>query len=129
MLVFLSALLTTCLGFAQNVTLDNQTPYPAASKSKVAIQWASSAKDVQENNEASIRRAVLKQETLLPLTQSGKTTLTVPNKAAYFRVIVWSKGGADPDFLTNWVDLVPNKTYTLKTEHLVPSVLILGSGC
>jgi hypothetical protein len=127
---FLSFFFITNLAFAETVFLDNQTSYPSQTpKSKIAVQWATSAQEVQESNEASIRGNQLKQGTLFPVTQSGKVTLNVPNKVMYFRVIVWSKGGGDPDFLTNWVDVVPNKTYVLKTDNLIPSVLILGAGC
>jgi hypothetical protein len=63
------------------------------------------------------------------LTQSGKITLSIPNNAEYFRVLAWSKDEENPDFHTNWVDIVPNKTYTLEADKLVPSVFMSGSGC
>ena len=127
---FLGLFLISHAVFAENVILENQTPYPTQTpKSKIAVQWAASAQEVQESNEASVSGSQLKQGMLLPLTQSGKTTLNVPNNAMYFRVVVWSQGKDEPDFLTNWVDVVPNKTYVLKTDNLIPSVLILGAGC
>ncbi len=117
-------------GFAENLTLVNRTSYPARNQpSKIAVQWADSAKEVQENNQASLSSAALNPNTLQQLTKSGKIKLNIPGNAEYFRVLVWSKGDGEPDLLTNWVDAVPNKTYKLKTDHLVPAVLMPGAGC
>jgi hypothetical protein len=127
-LCFLS-LLVAASGFADELTLKNQTAYPLKAKSKMAIQWASSGQEVDAGNQAIISQAKLDPNTLQPLSQSGQITLHVPAKAEYFRVLVWSNGAKEPDLLTNWVNIVPNKTYTLKTDHLVPSVLMLGTGC
>ncbi len=128
--IVLFFLLVATTGFAENFILENQTSYPIKNpKSKVAIQWASSAKEVEESNRVLINGSKLNPETLQPLTQSGKVNLTIPKMAEYFRVLVWSKGIGEPDLLTNWVDIVPNKTYTLKTDQLIPSVLMAGSGC
>ena len=126
-LFFLSLLFTTA-AFADNFVLENQTSYPAQ-KSKMAVQWATSAKEVDEVNKAWLTALKLNPETLQMLTQTGKINLSIPSKAEYFRVIVWSKGEGEPDFLTNWVEIVPNKTYTLETAHLIPAVLMPGSGC
>ena len=71
----------------------------------------------------------LNPQTLQVLTRSGTIQLSVPKKAEYFRVVAWSKGEGEPDLLTNWVDIVPNKVYTLQTDHLVPTVLMIGTGC
>ena len=130
-LLFLSLLLIgTTAGFAENLVLENQTDYPLKNqKSKMAVQWASSAKEVDEGNNALLNGSKLNSKTLQVLHQSGKVALSIPKKAEYFRVLAWSKGEGDPDFLTNWVEIVPNKTYTLKTEHLVPTVLMSGTGC
>ena len=123
-------ILIAATGFADNLALDNQTGYPLKNqKSKIAIQWATSAKEVEEGNSAVIQGLKLKPDTLQPLTQPGTALLTIPKKAQYFRVVAWSKGEGEPDLLTNWVDIVPNKTYTLKSDHLIPSVLMLGTGC
>ena len=121
-------LLLATTGFAENLVLENQTPYPTQN-SKIAIQWATSAKEVDEYNKAIMYGLKLNPSTFQVLTQSGKITLSIPNNAEYFRVLVWSKGEENPDFHTNWVDIVPNKTYTLETDKLVPSVLMSGSGC
>lgn len=129
-LFFISLLVVATPTFAENFVLENQTSYPAKNpKSKMMIQWATSAKEVDEGNNALIQGSKLNPDTLQVLKQSGKVNLSIPKKAEYFRVLVWSKDEAAPDLLTNWVDVVPNKTYTLKTDHLVPSVLILGTGC
>ncbi|MBL7481382.1 hypothetical protein [Legionella bononiensis] len=71
----------------------------------------------------------LNPDTLLVLTQMGKSNLAVPEHTEYFRVLVWSKGKGNPDCLTNWVDLIPNKTYTLIKDLLVPVALMSGTGC
>lgn len=124
------SLLVTTMGFAENLILENQTSYPIKDqKSQIAVQWANSAKEVDDDNKAVIDGVKLNPDTLQILTQTGSIKLTIPEKAEHFRVLVWSTGEGEPDLLTNWVDIVPNKTYTLKTDHLVPSVLMLGTGC
>ncbi len=110
--------------------LENQTPYPLKNqKSKIAVQWANSGKEVDEGNHAMMHGLKLNPETLQVITHSGKVYLNIPKKAEYFRVLAWSKGEGDPDLLTNWVDVQPNKTYTLEADHLVPAILMLGTGC
>ena len=126
--LLLSGITTLC--FAENLTIDNQTSYPdKAQHSKIAIQWAASAKEVNALNHAIMDGSELNLDSMKTLTQSGKVTLDIPEKAECFRVIAWSKEGQEPDLLTNWVDIVPNKTYTLKADHLVPLVLMSGTGC
>lgn len=116
--------------FAENLILDNQTSYPLPkSQSKMAIQWASSAREVQEKNEALIQGMKLNPAELQALTQQGKSKITFPKNVEYFRVLVWPKGKGSPELLTNWVEIVPNTTYLLKEEHLVPAVLMTGMGC
>jgi hypothetical protein len=128
-LLFLSLLFLSTTCFA-NIVLENQTSHPIKNqKSKIAIQWATSAKEVDEANKAIIYGTSLNPATFQYLTQSGKTDVKTPEKAEYFRVLVWSKGEGEPDLLTNWVDIVPDKTYTLKPDYLVPSVLMSGTGC
>ncbi len=130
MLFFLWLIVVSATGFAENLVLENQTPYPSKNqKSKIAVQWATSAKEVDEGNNALLHGLKLNPDTMQVLTQSGKISLSIPKKAEYFRVLAWSKGEGDPDFHTNWVEIVPNKTYTLKADHLVPSVLMSGTGC
>ncbi len=128
MLSFLPLLAVLNIGFAGNLVLDNQTTYPNK-ESKLTVQWASSLKDVEEENRAVVHGSKLNSSTLKTISRSGKIDLSIPKNAEYFRVLVWSKGEEGPEFLTNWVDVVPNKTYRLQTDHLVPSVLILGAGC
>jgi hypothetical protein len=126
--IMLFFLLLATTGFAENLVLENRTSYPNQ-KSKIAIQWATSAKEVDEYNKAIMYGHKLNPATLQVLTQSGKITLNIPTNAEYFRVLAWSKDEENPDFHTNWVDVVPNKTYTLEKDQLVPSVLMSGSGC
>jgi hypothetical protein len=116
--------------FADSLVLENQTSHPNTDqKSKIAVQWASSAKEVNEGNQALIYGSKLNQKSLQFLKKTGTLTVNIPKKAEYFRVVVWSNGEGEPDLVTNWVDIVPDKTYTLQSDHLVPSVLMLGTGC
>jgi hypothetical protein len=119
-------LLLITAGFADRFTLDNLTAHPAK-PSKMAIQWASSAKEMEEGNHAL--RHGLELNALQVINKIGKISFTAPAMAGYFRVLVWSNGKAEPDLHTNWVEIVPDKTYTLEAEHLIPSVLMLGMGC
>ncbi|MBS0603923.1 MAG: hypothetical protein JSS60_02680 [Verrucomicrobia bacterium] len=124
------ALLLTAGGFADNLFLENLTSYPQKDQnSKIAVQWANSAKDVEEGNQALVAGSKLSPKTMQFLTRSGKIEIAIPQKATYFRVLAWSKGSKEPDFHTNWVEIIPNKTYTLKDDLLVPSVLMAGMGC
>ncbi len=111
-------------GFADNIVLENQT-----SKSKIMVQWASTAKEVDDDNKAILNGDKPNPSTLQLLTKTGKVNVSIPKNAEYFRVLAWSKDQEDPDLLTNWVDVVPNKTYTLQADHLVPLVLMAGTGC
>lgn len=123
-------MLVDAAGFADSLVINNKASYPAANqKSKMVIQWASSAKDVEEINSAVKQGLKLNPDTFQALTQSGKISLEIPKKAEYFRVLVWSNGNEGPDFLTNWVDAVPNKSYTLDEGHLIPVTLMSGMGC
>src|SRR3989339_165588 len=125
---FLFLLVVTVSGFSENLVLENQTSYPNKDqKSKIAVQWAHSGNEVDEGNKAITNDTKINSERVQLLTQSGKISLSIPKDAEYFRVLVWSKEGSNPDLLTNWVDIVPGKTYTLKADHLVPSVLMLGT--
>ncbi len=50
--VFLSLLTLATTGFADNIVFENQTPYPNKDqKTKMAIQWAASAKEVDGHDE------------------------------------------------------------------------------
>ncbi len=124
MLIFLSLFMVATTGFAETFTLDNQTKY-----SPMHIQWASSAKEVDDDNQAMMQGLKINRDTLQVVPKSGKVTLTIPNKATYFRILVWSKKGETPDFHTNWIEVEPNKTYTLKNDQLVPIALMSGMGC
>lgn len=125
--IALFLLLTTGL-FAGSITLDNQTAYPTK-QSKMAVQWANSAREVDEDNKALIDGAKLNPNTLQPISRTGEVKLTLPKKAQQFRVLVWSKGSGAPDYTTNWIEITLNKTYTLETDYLIPVELMVGSGC
>lgn len=129
-LFVLSLFVVSATGFADVIYIDNQSPYPNINeKSKLAIQWATSAKEVDEANNATKQGLKLDPKTVQVVSELGKVKLTVPAKAEHFRVLVWSNGQGEPDLHTNWVDVVPNKTYTLKTDHLVPVLVMIGMGC
>lgn len=127
---FLTLLAVATTGFADQIVLENRTSYPMKNqKSKIAVQWASTAKEVDEANKALMYGTALKPDTVEVFNQTGKIKLSIPKKAEYFRVLAWSKAEGDPDLHTNWVEIVPNKTYTLEADHLVPAVLMSGTGC
>ena len=106
------------------------TSYPNSSQaSKIAIQWATSAKDMQKSDKAVIYRLKTNPNSLLVLNKTGKIQVTIPKQAERFRVLVWLKKNKSPDLLTNWVLVVPNKTYTLQKDQLIPAVLMSGTGC
>ncbi len=114
--------------FAENFVLDNLTSFPTKN-GKIAVQWASSAKEVDEANKALMQRLKWSPVKMESLLHAGKITLAIPKKAEYFRVLAWSKGDGEPDLHTNWVQIVPNKTFTLEADHLVPVSLMQGCGC
>lgn len=123
-------MLVVNVGFADGFVLDNQAANPTNDKkSRVAIQWANSAKEVEESNNKIKQGKRLNSRSLQALTQAGKINLEIPKNAEYFRVLVWSSGGREPDFLTNWVDIIPKKTYTLNKDQLTPLALMSGMGC
>jgi len=123
-------LIVATTGFADHFILENQTSYPNKNqKSKIAIQWANSAKEVNENNMASMYGTKLNKSTLQPLKQTGTIDVTIPKNVQYFRVVAWSNGDGEPDLVTNWIEIVPDRTYTLDGDHLVPVVLMQGTGC
>lgn len=62
--------------------------------------------------------------------RQSKATIAIPKDASYFRVLIWEGSKQNlPDFLTNWVEIVPDKTYLLQKEHLTHFLLIQGMGC
>src|SRR5436190_5087901 len=108
-LVFFLMLIATA-GFADSFVLNNQVSKPTNHKKyKMAIQWANSASDVEENNTKLKQGKKLNPHSIQTFTRVGKINFNFPKKAEYFRVIVWTKGAREPDFLTNWVDIVPKK--------------------
>ncbi len=122
--------LMTAAIYADTFILDNQTPHPDTSTpSKIVIQWASSAKEIEEGNNALLYTLPLDSKTLQPITEQGKITLTIPPKSEYFRILIYSNGEDHPQLHTNWVEITPSKTYILKTDHLVPTLLMAGTGC
>jgi hypothetical protein len=114
---------TTTL-FAEHFTLQNATSFR-----DIAIQWASSARMVQENNDSIMQRDSIPKKSLF-YPRQNKATISIPKNAAYFRVLIWEGLKKNlPDFLTNWVEIVPDKTYLLQKEHLTHFLLIQGMGC
>ncbi len=128
-ILFFFSLLFATTGWAATFILNNQaTHFLTEKKSRMTIQWATSAKDAEENNQLILQGKKINPKSLQRLTQTGKIILTIPKKAQYFRILVWSKD-REPDLLTNWVDIVPNKTYSLTADYLIPRVLMTGMGC
>lgn len=116
--------------FAGNIVLENKTNYPEKGKSgKIAVQWAVSAKAIQKANKSILNGSTFNLSSLVMLSQKGKIQLITPNDARYFRLVAWANDNKEPDFLTNWVDIVPNKTYVVNQNQLVPRVLMAGAGC
>lgn len=128
-LVYLALSLMTSVALA-DIILDNKTKYPEKTKqSKIAIQWSESSEAIQKANRHIINGSILDVNSLKVLRLKGPIKLSPPTKAQYFRVVVWSNGKKSPDLLTNWVDVVPNKTYVITQDLLVPAVLLSGTGC
>ncbi|CAM2892923.1 Uncharacterised protein [Legionella steigerwaltii] len=129
-LVCLCIYFTASAALADQIVLDNKTNYPAKNNpGKIAVQWVTSAEATQEANKTIINGSKLNLSSLMILPQKGQIRLTPPNHAHYFRVVVWSSGNKEPDLLTNWVDIVPNKTYIVNQDQLVSAILMSGAGC
>lgn len=122
---FFILVLCCCTGalFADSFILENEASFP-----KVAVQWASSARDVQDSNDLLIQEELIPPSNLCYLNQ-GKTAVAIPKNAIYFRIVAWQTKQPLPDFLTNWVEITPSKTYLIKDEHLTPALLMNGVGC
>lgn len=129
--IFLSLYLS-CMAsvvLAKSIVLDNKTSYPQNSN-QIALQWASSAKEVQKFNQDILNGRPLTSKSFTMLSkQREKIQLSTPNNARYFRVVVWSSVKKEPDLLTNWVDIIPNKNYVVHQNQLIPRALIAGAGC
>nr|HAT8715424.1 hypothetical protein [Legionella jordanis] len=116
--------------FAHSIVLENKTNYPEKGRlGQIAVQWATSARAVQKANNSMLKGAALSANSLILLNQKGKIQLSSPNNARYFRLIAWSSDKPDPDLITNWVGITPNKTYVVNQNQLVPLILMAGSGC
>lgn len=114
--------------FAKSITLDNQTDYPTK-QSKMAVQWASSAREVDAENKALMMGDPINAKTLQTISKNGQTKLTIPKQAQQFRVLVWDRNNEEPEYTTNWIDITADKTYTLENDYLIPVVLMSGCGC
>lgn len=129
-LAYLCLFSMTSVALAEKIVIDNKTNYPEInSPGKIAVQWGASAEATQEANKTIINGSTLDPSSLMMLSQNGQITLATPNHAHYFRLVVWSTNKQDPDLLTNWVDIVPNKTYIVNQNQLVPAILMSGAGC
>lgn len=125
------SLLFASVGFADGFVLNNQVANPPNNNNfKMAIQWASSVKDIKEYDNTIKQGAKLNPSSLQVLARAGKIDVAIPKNMEYFRVLVWSKDiKVRPDLLTNWVDITPNKIYTLNEDQLTPLALMAGMGC
>lgn len=114
--------------FGDMITLDNQTPYPLPSTNTIIeLQWASSSQEMAEKTIDSLYQ-IDRTQNATPLS-AGKNQLDIPNSQKYFRVLVWEKGEITPTYVTSWVLIIPDKTYTVEEKDLYLSVLSAGSGC
>lgn len=128
--LFFIGIFAASISFGKTIILDNEISLAEKkSATKVGIQWALSAKEVQAENNKMQQGLKLNPHSFKMISQQGKVTLTLPDNAKYFRVLAWSKSESEPDLLTNWVNIVPDKTYMIDAEHLMPAVLIFGMGC
>ncbi|WP_454783843.1 hypothetical protein [Legionella sp. WA2024007413] len=129
-LVYLCLYFMASTALATQIVLDNKTNYPTKNnQGKIAVQWKASAEAIQESNRAIVNGFKLDLSSIIILSQQGQIPLGLPNQAHYFRVLVWSTDKKEPDLLTNWVDIVPNKTYTLNQDQLAAAILVSGAGC
>lgn len=129
-ILFLILLGIASIGFTEQVVLENQlSDFARDQNIKMAIQWANSAKDLEAKNILAKQKSTWKLDLSLVPNQKKTISLTIPQKAEYFRVVVWLKDAKNPSFITSWVDIIPNKIYTLDKEHLTPIALMLGTGC
>lgn len=123
-------LILSATGFADNLVINNQTTYPSKNpQTQMAVQWASSASEVDQANKAMMCGKPLDMSKVQTINKTGKVTLSIPKDAEHLRLLVWTQRTKEPDLVTNWVDITPNKTYPVKTDQLVPVVLMPGSGC
>lgn len=130
MVLFVCLLSAMTTVFADSFVLNNQvTKYINNKQSKMAILWANSGKSVEEINKAIIEGEKLNPKSLRMINRAGNISLNIPKNAEYFRVLVWSQGENEPSLLTNWIEIVPNKTYTLNEDYLMPKALMSGMGC
>ena len=128
--LFFFLLLFVKVGFANHFVLNNQVASPANNTIRIAIQWASSPKEIKELNNQLKQSTKLNPSSLYVLERVGKINVDIPKNMEYFRILVWSKGAEKiPNFLTNWVDVIPNKIYMLNKDQLTPLILISGIGC
>lgn len=125
--LFLSLFASTTL-FAETITIDNQTKYPdKKSNAKIGIQWASSSKEMNQKSIDTMYQNDEPLDTLL--SNEGKNKIEAPSDAKYFRLCICSSKDSSSDYVTSWVLIVADKSYTLEQENFYPAVLSSGSGC
>jgi len=120
--------LILCLFFGSTLFADQMIFENKSSYSRIALEWATSAKVAQESNEALLQGEEIHPSKLYSIKKSY-SKITIPANVSYFRVVVWNNLSNTPELLTNWVEIVPNKTYQLKNEHLTSALLLNGMGC
>lgn len=116
--------------FAHTITIDNQTHYPRKTSSeRLMVQWAFTAESLHQENNTTPSTLSIDSKMLQSLNQKGVLELTTPDRAQYFRILLWSPLKKQPDLLTHWVTLIPNKKYTVMNAHLMPLIMLSGLGC
>lgn len=129
-LVYFSLYFMVSVVLANNIVLKNDTNYPEKGKpGTIGVQWATSTEDTQKANKGITNDSIIDLSLMKVLSQKGHTQLSPPEHSQYFRVVVWSTGKDKPDFVTNWVNIIANKTYIVKQDQLIPAVLMSGAGC
>lgn len=129
-IVYACLSLVTSVALGHSIVVNNETNYPIEGKlGKIAVEWAASNIEIQNANKAIMQGKSLAPSSLKQLTQIGKNRLSLPDTARYFRIVAWSSNQREPDLLTNWVEVMPNKIYTIKQDELSEAALIFGSGC
>lgn len=129
-LVYFGLIFMTQIAFSNTIIIENKTNYPEKNKDEaIAVQWAVSANATENANRGILNAEGVNSNFFMLLTQKGKNQLALPNEARYFRIIVWFNNKQEPVLLTNWVDVVPEKTYVVNQNQLVHRVLMSGAGC
>lgn len=114
--------------FGEMIILDNQSSYLDKKPNvMMKLQWAASSQDMEEKTIDCLYHAVAQKD--LMLLKGGENQILFPGQPKYFRILVWTEESPNPTYVSSWVQIVADKTYTLQDKDLFHSVLMAGSGC